>query len=43
MCTDVSDASVPGAFLQSSDSQIDLDESGGVFDEDGLLFGDSEL
>ena len=46
---DVSDASAPRPSLQSVESQASLDISAadvpppdGVFDEEGLLFGDSE-
>lgn len=50
MMVDVSDASAPRPSLQSVESQASLDVSAaevspsdGVFDEEGLLFGDSEL
>lgn len=45
LCADVLDGSAPGASLHSVDSQTSLEESPGpgVFDEEGLLFGDSEL
>lgn len=51
MClmTDVSDASAPRPSLHSVESQASLDVSSadvspsdGVFDDEGLLFGDSE-
>ncbi len=49
MHTDVSDSSAPRPSLHSVESQTSLDASStdvsppdGVFDDEGLLFGDSE-